>query len=307
MIIETKSLAKSYGSVDVLNGIDLSVPEGSAFALVGTNGAGKTTTMRILVNMIRPDEGWARVLNTDTRALTPKMFERIGYVSENQLLPERLTVGQYFDFLRAIYPGWDRGLETSLRRQFDLPPKRMLSKLSHGMRMKTVLVAGISFRPKLLILDEPLTGMDTLTRDDVVDGLLQQADETTILISSHELAEIENFTSHIAFMNNGSLLFQESVDSLRSRFREVCVTLSNQKEIPATLPNGWLAPEISGHSLRFVHSGFETDERLYQELSSLFGAIQFDTDAMSLRAISNALIRGTRGEHSASISGREAA
>jgi ABC-2 type transport system ATP-binding protein len=294
VIIETRDLSKQYGRVSVLNDINLRVPEGSAFALVGTNGAGKTTTMRILVNMIRPSAGSAVVLGTDTRALTPKLFERIGYVAENQLLPERLTVAQYFDYLRALYPSWDPGLEASLRKQFELPPKRPLSKLSHGMRMKTVLVAGISFRPKLLILDEPLTGMDTLTRDEVVDGLLQQADETTILISSHELAEIENFTSHIAFMDKGSLLFQESVDSLRSRFREVQVTLSARKELSDNRPAGWLSPEISGHLLRFVDSKFESSERLERDLCDLFGAVQFDTEAMSLRAISNALIRSSR-------------
>jgi len=307
VIIETANLSKHYGRVNVLNGIDLSVPEGSAFALVGTNGAGKTTTMRILVNLIRPDSGWARVLGTDSRALTPKLFEQIGYVSENQLLPDRLTVAQYFDYLRSLYPRWDRGLEDSLRRQFDLPPGRMLSKLSHGMRMKTVLVAGISFRPRVLILDEPLTGMDTLTRDEVVDGLLQQADETTILISSHELAEIENFTSHIAFMNAGSLLFQESVDSLRSRFRAVSVTLSARTDMPDAHPANWLAPEIVGHSLRFVDSGFESGERLYRDLAAAFGAVQLDTEAMSLRAISNALIRSSRaGTAPASTASRAA-
>ncbi|MDO9477989.1 MAG: ABC transporter ATP-binding protein, partial [Pseudohongiella sp.] len=214
MIIETSHLSKRYGKVDVVRDLSLCVPEGAAFALVGTNGAGKTSTMRMLLNIIRPDSGTATVLGRDSRSLQPSDFQQIGYVSESQVLPERLTIAQYFDFLRALYPGWDKGLEKTLRRDMDLPPDRALNKLSHGMRMKTVLVAGLAFRPKLLILDEPLSGMDTLTRDEVVEGLLEQADETTILISSHELAEIEFFTSHIAFMDKGHLHFQESIESL---------------------------------------------------------------------------------------------
>lgn len=293
-MIETRDLSKTYGKVQILKEINLQVPEGSAFALVGTNGAGKTTTMRILTNILQPSSGSARVLGVETRQLTPDMFQKIGYVSENQELPERLTIAQYFEYLRGLYPNWDRGLENSLRSRMQLPPSRQLSKLSHGMRMKTVLIAGLAFRPKLLILDEPLSGMDTLTRDEVVEGLLEQADETTILISSHELSEIEFFTSHIAFMDDGALSFQESIESMRDRFREVSVTLSAQKDWPANAPAQWLAAEIQGHSLRFIDSGFRGREALQAELTQYFGPIQFEEAPMTLREISKVLIREAR-------------
>ncbi len=294
MIIETSRLNKSYGKVDVVRDVSLQVPEGAAFALVGTNGAGKTSVMRLLLNIIRPDSGTATVLGRDSRLLQSHDFQQIGYVSESQVLPERLTIAQYFDYLRALYPRWDKGLEKTLRREMDLPPDRALNKLSHGMRMKTVLVAGLAFRPKLLILDEPLSGMDTLTRDEVVEGLLEQADETTILISSHELAEIEFFTSHIAFMDKGHLHFQESIDSLRARFREIHVTLSAQKLLPSVCPDNWLFPETSGHTLRFIDSSFSNEEQLKLQLNAHFGAIQLAATPMSLRDISNVLIRKTR-------------
>lgn len=296
MIIDTRNLCKAYGRVQVLKDINLQVPEGSAFALVGTNGAGKTTTMRTLVNIIQPGSGSAMVLGVDSRKLQPGHFHQIGYVSENQTLPERLTIGQYFDYLRGLYPGWDRGLESSLRKRMDLPASRGLNKLSHGMRMKTVLIAGIAFRPKLLILDEPLSGMDTLTRDEVVDGLLEQAHETTILISSHELAEIEYFTSHIAFMDDGRLSFQESIESLRDRFREVNVTLSNEKNWPLDAPSGWLAPQIQGHSLQFIETQFAGSDALHSQLHECFGAVQVEEIPMSLREISKVLIRQARDE-----------
>lgn len=294
MIIETTQLCKTYKRVDVLKNVNLQVPEGAAFALVGTNGAGKTTTMRTLVNILQPTSGVAKVLGRDSRRLRPEDFTQIGYVSENQELPERLSIDDYFNYLRPLYSRWDRGLEDMLRRRMQLPGSRQLSKLSHGMRMKTVLIAGLAFRPRLLILDEPLSGMDTLTRDEVVEGLLEHADETTILISSHELAEIEYFTSHIAFMDDGLLSFQESIDSLRDRFREVQVTLSARKEWPASAPSSWLAPQIQGHCLHFIDSGFTDQQALLARLNDCFGAVQCQESPMSLREISKVLIRQAR-------------
>lgn len=294
MIVNTEHVYKRYGKVEVLRDINLQVPEGAAFALIGTNGAGKTTTLRTLVNIIKPDSGVATVFGKSTRSLDHYDYLQIGYVSESQKLPGRLTIEQYFAYLRALYPNWDKSLEMSLRKKFELPPTRSLSKLSHGMRMKTVLTAALSFRPKLLILDEPLSGLDSLVRDEVVEGLLEQADETTILISSHELAELENFTTHVAFMSNGQLSFQESIESLRDRFRQVSVTLSAQKTLPDPLPASWLSPQISGHALHFVETDFRDREQLYRSLTKHFGAVQFEEEAMTLREISKTLILDAR-------------
>tara|TARA_R100001377_G_scaffold68751_2_gene44007 strand:- start:1224 stop:2132 length:909 start_codon:yes stop_codon:yes gene_type:complete len=294
MIIESEQLTKRFGQHTVLKQLNLQVPEGAAYALLGSNGAGKSTLMRTLVNILQPDSGHATVLGKNTRNLAPEDFNQIGFVSESQVLPERLRISDYFDYLRALYPQWDRALERRLRANFDLPPERMLSKLSHGMRMKTVLVAGLAFRPKLLILDEPLSGMDTLTRDEVIDGLLEQAQETTIVISSHELAEIEHFTSHIAFMDKGHLVLQEPIESLQAHFRQVHVTLSAIKTLPSPRPSHWLSPQIEGHSLQFIESEYQDHQTLYQQLSKHFGAIQVEEFPMGLREISNVLIRNLR-------------
>lgn len=294
MIIDVQHVNKTYGKVKVLQDICLQVPQGSAFALIGTNGAGKTTTLRTLVNIVKPDSGSATVLGVNTQFLTYQDYLQIGYVSENQKLPERLNIQQYFDYLRKLYPNWDRGLEKSLRNKLELPPTRLLSKLSHGMRMKTVLIAALSYRPKLLILDEPLSGLDSLVRDEVIEGLLEHADETTILISSHELTEIENFTTHIAFMDKGKLMFQESIESLRARFREINVILSAQKELPEEMPASWYSSQISGHAMHLIESDFKDYDSTYKKLSTHFGAVQFEEEAMSLREISKTLIREAR-------------
>ena len=126
------------------------------------------------------------------------------------------------------------------------------------------------------MLDEPLSGLDTLVRDEVVNGLLQQAADTTILISSHELAEIESFTTHVAFMQNGRLLLQEAIEDLQARFREVHVTLSSVKELPQPPPQGWSLPTVEGHRLRFIAAHFEGDGPLYQELTRHLGAVRWN-------------------------------
>ena len=296
MIIETHHVAKRFGRFEAIEDLSLGVPEGSVFALIGPNGAGKTTTIRMLMNILGPDSGEIRVLGTPSRRLAPKDFERIGYVSESQKLPQGLTLAQYLRYLRSLYPAWDQGLEQELCEQFELPPARRIRHLSHGMRMKALLVGALAYRPKLLVLDEPLSGLDTLVRDEVVNGLLQQAGDTTILISSHELAEIESFTTHVAFMQNGRLLLQEGIETLQQRFREVAVTLSAVKELPQPLPEGWLLPELEGHRLRFIFTHYEGDARLFQQLAPHFGAVKLECEPMPLRAIANALMQHRKRE-----------
>src|SRR3954465_313042 len=251
MIVAADHVAKRFGRFDAVEDLTLRVPPGSVFALIGPNGAGKSTTLRMLMNILRPDRGEIVVLGVPTTRLTAQHFEQIGYVSESQRPPEALTVAQFFDYLRELYPTWDLGLEKELREQFELPPSRKLKHLSHGMRIKTLLVGALAFRPKPLVLDEPLSGLDALVRDEVVNGLLQQAADTTVLISSHELTEIESFTTHVAFMLNGKLFLQEAIETLQGRFRSVSVTLSAVKELPQPLPEGWFLPQIEGHRLHF--------------------------------------------------------
>jgi ABC-2 type transport system ATP-binding protein len=292
LVIETRHVAKRFGRFDAIEELDLQVPQGSVFALIGPNGAGKTTTIRLLMNILRPDRGEIRVLGLPS--LAPRDFERIGYVSESQKLPDGLTLAQYFEYLRALYPAWDRLLEKSLCEQFELPPSHRIRHLSHGMRVKVLLVAALAYRPELLVLDEPLSGLDTLVRDEVVNGLLQQAADTTILISSHELAEIESFTTHVAFMQDGRLLLQESIERLQARFREVSVTLSAVKEMPQPPPATWLLPEIQGHRLRFVATDYDEDPRLFQQLAGHFGAVKMECEAMSLRAIASSLMQSRK-------------
>jgi len=296
MIIETENLTKNFWRHDAVQDVNLSVPEGATCALIGANGAGKTTTMRMLVNVLEPDRGSARVLGVDSRQLKAADRLRIAFLSENQELPDRLTVAEYFEYLRTLYPNWDAALEKQLRAQFELPPTRALGKLSHGMRMKAMLIGALSFRPKLLILDEPLSGLDPLVRDEVMSGILSQADETSILISSHELSEIEGCTTHVAFMVHGRLLFQQSIEAMSGRFREVTVTAAGGLD-RNRLPESWLNPQFDGSMLRFVDAGYESAQKLDAQVRQRFAnVLHVESTPLSLRDISKSLMRATRQE-----------
>jgi ABC-2 type transport system ATP-binding protein len=215
MIVQANDLWKSYGDFGAVQGVSFSVPEGSIFALVGASGAGKTTVIKLLMNILAPTRGSATLLGVDSRAVGPEILQNIGYVSENQELPSRLRVDDFFEYLRPLYPRWDRTLEASLRAQLRLPGARRIRHLSHGMRLKMALACALAFRPRLLILDEPFSGLDALVRDEVTEGFLQQATGLTVLISSHELTEVERIATHVAFVNAGKLLFQGTMSELR--------------------------------------------------------------------------------------------
>ena len=174
-VIHTEGLNKQFGKTVAVDSIGLSVPEGSIYALVGANGAGKTTLIKLLMNILRPDSGSAHVLGIASRDLTGAAFNRIGYVSENQELPDGMTVGGMLSYFQLFYPTWDRALEQQLVRQFDLPLNCKLKQLSRGMKMKASFASSLAYRPSLIVLDEPFSGLNPLARDELIEGLIERA------------------------------------------------------------------------------------------------------------------------------------
>jgi ABC-2 type transport system ATP-binding protein len=292
--IQTHGLARRYGRHQALDGLDLDVPEGSIYGLVGPNGAGKTTAIKILMNLQRATAGRAEVLGVDTRTLGPAQFAQIGYVSENQKMPDWMTVDYFMNYLRPFYPTWDDALATELIRQFELPGNRKLRHLSHGMRMKAAVASALAYRPRLIVLDEPFTGLDPLVRDELIEGLLPRTENTTVFISSHDLSEIESFASHIGFLDRGRLQFAEEMGSLAARFREVEITLEDPVTSPPKCPETWLNAQQSASVFRFVDSQFES-ERTMADVRRLFGdALQVAVNPMPLRAIFVTLAKASR-------------
>jgi len=292
--IQTDALVKKFRRVDAVQGLTLNVPPGSVYALVGPNGAGKTTAIKILMNIIRASSGRAEVLGIDSIRIRGNFFESIGYVSENQELPEWMTVRTLLNYLRPFYPTWDTDLEADLTRQFQLPADRKLRHLSRGMRMKAALASSLAYHPKLIVLDELFTGLDPLVRDELIQGLIDRAEESTIFVSSHDLAEIETFASHVAYIEEGKLRFAEELSSLANRFREVELTFDSPSVVPQTKPENWLQLTASAAVVRFTDSRFDS-ERLTADIRTVFGQPRNVTfSPMSLRSIFLAMAKSGR-------------
>ncbi|MEM7014072.1 MAG: ABC transporter ATP-binding protein [Verrucomicrobiota bacterium] len=297
--ITTHNLTKRFRRTNAVENLNLEIPEGSICALLGPNGAGKSTTLKMLVRLIRPSDGDAMVLGHSSRELTAKNFEEIGYVAEDQQLPLWMRVDQYFEYLKPFYPTWDDGFRQKLAEVLDLDTSRKLKHCSRGMRMKAALLGAVTFRPKLLILDEPFTGLDPLVREQVIQALVEltQSDGWTILISSHDMEEVERVADRIAFLNMSKLLLSEPTDKLLERFRKVEVTFSDPpQQLPIrNCPKDWLSFRQQDNLATFCDSKFDEGE-LQKRIPELLGAGKIESSRMSLREIFVAIAANHRTE-----------
>jgi ABC-2 type transport system ATP-binding protein len=291
-----RNLSIAFGGVRAVEGLDLEVTEGAIYGLVGPNGAGKTTAIKAMMNILRPTGGCVEVFGSDARSLNAGGFARIGYVSENQAMPDWMTVEYLMAYLKPFYPTWDDARAADLLRQFDLPRTRKLRHLSRGMWMKAALASSLAYRPRLLILDEPFSGLDPLVREELIEGILESAEDSTLLVSSHDLADIETFSSHIGYMDKGRLVFSEEMSSLTGRFREVEVTVGRPAESPGEglWPAHWLRAEVSPALVRFVDTRFDA-ESTAAEIRQMFAEVRdISARPMPLRTIFLALARSSR-------------
>jgi ABC-2 type transport system ATP-binding protein len=300
-VIATERISRRFGSTEAVHDVSLTVPAGSICGFIGANGAGKTTTLKLLMNLIQPTSGRATVLGVDSRKLGPAQLAQIGYVSENQELPNDMTVRQLLAYVKPFYPAWDDALAERLRQLLDLPLDQQLRTLSRGMRMKAAVVASLAYRPRLLVFDEPFSGLDPVMRDDLVQGMLELAGGETrwsAIISSHDLNEIERLIDHVAYLQNGRLIFAESIATLQARFRQIEVSAPEGATLSlapaaATPPASWLAIAASGRALRFVHSQYAGDDT-ERDLAARFPGAQIQTQPVSLRDTFVALARERR-------------
>jgi ABC-2 type transport system ATP-binding protein len=281
--IETSDLTRRFGRREAVDRLTMQIPERSVFALIGPNGAGKTTTIKLLMNLMRPTKGHARVLGCDTRALGPREFQRIGYVSENQRLPVWMTPGQLLEYCRPLYPSWDEGLARTLQAALGLTARTPIRTLSRGTRMKAALLVSLAYRPELIVLDEPFTGLDPLVRDELIRALLGTSADgpATVLVSSHDIDEVERLADWIGFIDQGRLVFAEPTASLLARFRLVEVVSDAAAASQVREPT-WIVQGVSGRTLRFVdtaHAGADADRRI----AAAFPGAEIRTSPLPLR------------------------
>lgn len=294
-VLELEGLTHRYGRTESLSGVSLSLEAGTVYALVGPNGAGKTTLLRIVAGLLRPSGGRARLLGHETRRLRREQRAMIGYVAEGQRLPDWMRLRDLESYLAPLYGSWDAQLAWELRQRFELDEGRRIGALSRGGRMKAALLCALAARPRVLLLDEPFTGMDVVVKDELVRGMFATSvgEDCTIVIASHDLVELEALADAVGYLKEGRLVVSEPMERLE-RFRRVELVLREAGSALPDLPGGRLSEERSGPRLTFIVSDPEGD--VAGELRRRIpDALHIDVRPATLREVFVALTRAGAG------------
>ena len=259
--IEIRGLVKHYPAF-TLGPVDLTVPRGAIYGLIGPNGAGKTTAIDMIFGLGRNDAGTIRVLGLDHRADEVALKQRAAYVGPDLNFQVWGRVGKAIRFVRGFYPGWDDAYCAELMRVFHLEPNDQIVTLSFGAKTKLSLLLALSRRPDILILDEPTTGLDAVSKQQVFGELLKAVEEgeRSVLISSHGLSDMERFADHIGMIKHGKLLLEGRTDEIVDRFRFVEFFTNNGATLQSPAPAGLTilrGEENRWHALLDQNSGAE--------------------------------------------------
>ncbi len=238
-VLRAQGLKRSFGKVSAVDGLDLTVYQGEIYGFLGVNGAGKTTAIRLLMGIIKADDGSLELLGEKTRRTTIQQKQSIGYVSQEQTFYPWMTCRALGRFVGGLYPSWDAIEFERLIRVLDLPLDRKASQLSGGMRVKLALALALAPRPALLILDEPTSGLDPLARREFLEIIQQEAREhrRTTLFSSHIIGEIERVADRVGIIHRGRMLYEGSLEELRASVRLVQIRVETTPPQPPPLPS----------------------------------------------------------------------
>ena len=290
--VETKNLSKSYDKQPALDSVDLRVPEGSVYVLVGANGAGKSTTFKILLNLERPDSGSASVFGLDTGSKGPEARARIGYVPEHYDAGYRwMTCGRVLQHVSTFYPSWDSKYADHLVNAFDIRLHRKTGSLSKGEGRRLQLVMAMAHRPPLLLMDEPTEGLDPVARRQLLTLIAEHLADSpaTIVIATHHVHEVENLADHIAALNAGRLVAQLSRDELQKNVRRYQLELPEAWKAPAGLAATQTRKSADGRDAQWTIIG---DEREITERLTLAGARVREAQPLSFEDAALALLSG---------------
>jgi ABC-2 type transport system ATP-binding protein len=218
-----------------LNDVKLEIPYGHIMGFIGPNGAGKSTTIRILMGLVHQDRGEVRLLGHPMPAAQAAAKCDVGFASEDMRLYGSATLDWHMRFIRAIYPSWDEGYAQTLLKRFDLRAEQRMKGMSHGQHVKAGLLLALARRPRLLILDEPTTGLDPVARHEVIRELtdVMNDERRAILFSSHNTHDIEQISDQITFIDRGRVIESRDKETFLDRWRRIRVELPGDVALPA--------------------------------------------------------------------------
>lgn len=234
LAIEMSGVAKTYPFFS-LDDLQLNVPRGEIMGLIGPNGAGKSTTIRILMGLVHQDAGDVHVLGHRMPAEQIAAKWEIGFASEDMRLYESMTVAWHMGFIQSIYPTWDPTYAQLLLKRFGLQPEQKVKGLSHGQRVKTSLLLVFARKPKLLVLDEPTTGLDPVARHEILRELtdVMRDEGRTVLFSSHHTQDVEQISDRITFIDRGHIIDSMDKETYLDRWRRLRLEVPLGVELPA--------------------------------------------------------------------------
>jgi ABC-2 type transport system ATP-binding protein len=238
-VIEIQGLTRQFGAKKALDNISLSIPRGIVFGVVGANGAGKTTLIKHLLGLLKAQVGSVRVFGLDPVKEPVKVLSRVGYLSEVSDLPGWMRVDELVRYMRAFYPTWDDVYAHELQKQFELDMSAKIKNLSKGQRARAGLLVALAYKPELLLLDEPSSGLDPIVRRDILGAIVRTiADEgRTVLFSSHLLDEVERISDRVAMLKCGRIRFMGELEDVRESHHQITLRFEEKRAS---------APEMEG-------------------------------------------------------------
>ena len=253
--IEVEGLAMHFRGCKALQKVDLSIPSGSVFALLGENGAGKTTLIRILTGFQRPTSGKVRILGLDPVRDALEIRRRIGYVSDAPALYQWMRIDEIGSFASAFYPAGFLDNYHDLITRYELPVDRKIKHLSKGQRAKVALALAVSNDPELLILDEPTSGLDPLVRRAFLESMVERAAQgRTVLLSSHQISEIERVADRMAIIHDGQVRLTGALAEMRNEVVEITFSVTDPLAVLPVIdgPVEVLSEQKSGRQVRWI-------------------------------------------------------
>jgi len=251
-------IVKRYKQQLALDDVSLESSRGVVMALLGENGAGKTTALKILLGLTEPDSGAAEVFGLDSRLQGCEIRRRVGYVPEQITLYDWMTVAEVGWFAAGFYPGGYLERYRRLIEQFDLSERKKVKSLSKGMRAKVALSVAMAHDPELLVLDEPTSGLDAMVRREFLESMVDVAAEgRTVLLSSHQIAEVERVADVVAIIRHAKLVTVEKLDDLKRDVRELTVTLRNGTPEPPDIDATVIRRQRKDRQWKLMVRGFD--------------------------------------------------
>ncbi len=250
--VETTSLCKQFRSLQAVHNVSLKVPTGSVYGIVGTNGAGKSTFLNMLLGFIRPSAGQAFVLGADAGSPAGEHRQRIGYVTDQDYFFSAFSAAEMLEYGHRTYGRWDETRCRHLAQAFGLPLRQNIRSMSKGVRVQLAFVMALSIRPELLILDEPMSGLDAVVKREILQLIMQEAaGGATVLMATHHLGELERIADRVAFFHQGRVVLEASTEEAKRDVRRIQVVFANGLPEEIRMTPGVLRVEESGrmHSL----------------------------------------------------------